>query len=319
MEFQCVKYLKGKDAKEMFSLAYLGFVPINLCLGFIWIRFGVLLYREVRKKWFSSETRGGGEIRDTCLARETEIAHMKELLNPGSISFQIFDAVHFNNAGERLDNLSGGIEAGLVFSAVISILMLLHFMKCHRENSKKYRIIDDVQKGRISRTPDNFLLLSTRLNLGKSLRYSGYQIAFSLIGFFMLSIYLSFVAIALAIIFKGPEEVLGVKIWEALKDAGVAFMQLFSILSYFFFFYNIIVGLTSCTIRILKGMLLGVIFISRIDRTSLIQGFQSWDKAFVAYVGFVTVLVAHRHPVMLVFCQLLIDRKSDQQSQEERE
>lgn len=86
MEFQCVKYLKGKDAKEMFSLAYLGFVPINLCLGFIWIRFGVLLYREVRKKWFSSETRGGGEIRDTCLARETEIAHMKELLNPGSIS-----------------------------------------------------------------------------------------------------------------------------------------------------------------------------------------------------------------------------------------
>lgn len=170
----------------------------------------------------------------------------------------------------------------------------------------------------------------------------------------MLSIYLSFVAIALAIIFKGPEEVLGVKIWEALKDAGVAFIptlalviflllfqlflarfvfcdstypnitvtidnrQLFSILSYFFFFYNIIVGLTSCTIRILKGMLLGVIFISRIDRTSLIQGFQSWDKAFVAYVGFVTVLVAHRHPVMLVFCQLLIDRRKGHQPLQER-
>ncbi|XP_022805930.1 stimulated by retinoic acid gene 6 protein-like [Stylophora pistillata] len=246
----------------------------------------------------------------------------------------------------RWDVFYGGIEAGLVLSAVISILMLLHFMKCHREH------VLQCYRGQTTFSQDVFLVPSALV--GKSLRYSGYQIAFSLIGFFMLSIYLSFVAIALAIIFKGPEEVLGVKIWEALKDAGVAFIptlalviflllfqlflarfvfcdstypnitvtidnrQLFSILSYFFFFYNIIVGLTSCTIRILKGMLLGVIFISRIDRTSLIQGFQSWDKAFVAYVGFVTVLVAHRHPVMLVFCQLLIDRKSDQQSQEER-
>ena len=31
--------------------------------------------------------------------------------------------------------------------------------------------------------------------------------------------------------------------------------------------------------------------------------------AFVAYLGFINVLVAHSHPVMLVFCQLLIKRK----------
>ena len=49
-------------------------------------------------------------------------------------------------------------------------------------------------------------------------------------------------------------------------------------MSYFFFFYNIILGLFSAFMRILKGMLLGVIFISRIDRTSLMQGFQAWDK-----------------------------------------
>ncbi|XP_066022610.1 stimulated by retinoic acid gene 6 protein-like [Pocillopora verrucosa] len=94
--------------------------------------------------------------------------------------------------------------------------------------------------------------------------------------------------------------------------------RLFSIMSYFFFFYNIIPGLLSSSMRILKGMLLGVIFISRIDRTSLVQGFQAWDKAFVAYLGFVTVLVAHRQPVMLVFCQLLIDRQKDHQLLEER-
>ena len=36
-----------------------------------------------------------------------------------------------------------------------------------------------------------------------------------------------------------------------------------------FFFYNIILGFFSGFMRILKGMILGVIFISRIDRTSL--------------------------------------------------
>ena len=59
---------------------------------------------------------------------------------------------------------------------------------------------------------------------------------------------------------------------------SLSFRRLFSIMSYFFFFYNIILGLFSGFMRILKGMLLGVIFISRIDRTSLMQGFQAWDK-----------------------------------------
>ena len=50
-------FTKGEYQKELFYLAYLGSVPINLCLAFIWMRFGILLYREVRKKWFPSERR----------------------------------------------------------------------------------------------------------------------------------------------------------------------------------------------------------------------------------------------------------------------
>ncbi|CAH3169467.1 unnamed protein product, partial [Pocillopora meandrina] len=91
------------------------------------------------------------------------------------------------------------------------------------------------------------------------------------------------------------------------------FIRFYSIMSYFFFFYNILLGLFSCIMRILKGMILGVIFISRIDRTSLMQGFQTWDKAFVAYLGFIHILVAHNHPVMLMFCQLLINSNKDRQ------
>ena len=40
------------------------------------------------------------------------------------------------------------------------------------------------------------------------------------------------------------------------------------------------------------------------------HGFLS-PSAFVAYLGFVNVLVAHSHPVMLMFCQLLINRNKD--------
>ena len=39
---------------------------------------------------------GGDEIRGTRLARETEIAHMTELLDPGSISLAV-----------KIDNLAG--------------------------------------------------------------------------------------------------------------------------------------------------------------------------------------------------------------------
>ena len=42
----------------------------------------------------------------------------------------------------------------------------------------------------------------------------------------------------------------------------------------------------------------------------------SFLSAFVAYLGFLNVLVAHSHPVMLVFCHLLINRNSDRELKE---
>ncbi|XP_027036104.1 uncharacterized protein LOC113664671 isoform X2 [Pocillopora damicornis] len=127
-------------------------------------------------------SKGGEEICDTRLARETEIAHMRELLYPGSISgnmvglnwfsrllllfykprkdfkfstqfisttlvsalmiLQVFMAVlspmdvirrvyieKYKTHGDTssanfVDVLFGGIEAGLVLSRVISLLML---------------------------------------------------------------------------------------------------------------------------------------------------------------------------------------------------
>ena len=62
---------KGEYQRELFYLTYLGSVPINVCLAFIWMRFGILLYREVRKKWFPSERR----VSNLWGTRHTAVQH----------------------------------------------------------------------------------------------------------------------------------------------------------------------------------------------------------------------------------------------------
>ena len=53
--------------------------------------------------------------------------------------------------------------------------------------------------------------------------------------------------------------------------------RLFSITSYFFFIFNILVGLFSGFLRITLAIVLGVVFLARIDRSTLTQGFQRLD------------------------------------------
>ncbi|KAK2556387.1 Stimulated by retinoic acid gene 6 protein-like, partial [Acropora cervicornis] len=197
------------------------------------------------------------------------------------------------------------------------------------------------------RTLHQDVLVSPRALVGKSLRFSGYQIAHSILGFLCLLVPIvvtAFIAgwvsafsynpliqqmlkwleeVALGFL---PTVVLSFLLWlfqlflaffvfcdRDLPDITITVdnRQLFSIASYFFFFFNIILGFLAGLFRILKGLLLGVIFMARIDQPVLMQGYQTWDKAFVAYLGFLNVLVAHSHPVMLVFCHLLINRNSD--------
>jgi hypothetical protein len=43
------------------------------------------------------------------------------------------------------------------------------------------------------------------------------------------------------------------------------------------FFYYILLGLFHCLVRIGKGIVLGVIYLARIDRSGLVQGYEHWD------------------------------------------
>ena len=61
-------------------------------------------------------------------------------------------------------------------------------------------------------------------------------------------------------------------------------------MSYLLFFFNILVGLFSGFFRIILGMVLGVVFLARIDRSTLMQGFQRFDEGMSKSLKGKTVL-----------------------------
>jgi len=242
----------------------------------------------------------------------------------------------------------GSFYGAVVVSGLISFMVMLHFMKVHRDHV--------LQLCRGQRGFMQSVCLSPTSSVKASLSFTGFQIAYALWGFIVWSclFFCLFFVPAILVAYKDSifvKPVLG-KVSSAAKASipsavfsvlcGVfqsIFLfrwtfrdrdfpdftvtidnrRMFSIISYVFVFLNVIVGLFSCLLRLIKGMILGLLYLPRLDRSCLMQGFQKWDKGFVAYLGFVTVLVAHRHPVMLVFCQLLIDRNKSQQADKETE
>ncbi|CAH3157447.1 unnamed protein product [Pocillopora meandrina] len=232
----------------------------------------------------------------------------------------------------------GCLYGSYIFAALIYVITTLHFMKCHRDHILQLYRGDRRLMRNVCLSPASFV--------GRSLSYIGYQVAYAVIGFVVLS-NLVFILILIPSIFKEirdlilfaakgfvPSIVLAVilRVFQRVFLSRYVFRdreypnfsvvidnrRLFSITSYAFVFLNAIVGFLSGLLRIAKAMILGLFFFSRLDRTVLMPGFQSWDKGFVAYLGFLHVLVAHRHPVVLMFCQLLIESNKATTSKEKQ-
>lgn len=53
--------------------------------------------------------------------------------------------------------------------------------------------------------------------------------------------------------------------------------RFYHIVSFYLFFFNVILGLFSCLRRILLSLVFGLILISRLDRCLLMRGFERFD------------------------------------------
>ena len=55
------------------------------------------------------------------------------------------------------------------------------------------------------------------------------------------------------------------------------FRKAFHNFNYFFFFYNVVMGLSNCILRLLTSCVVGTWLVSRIDRTIMPKGYESMD------------------------------------------
>ncbi|XP_061196647.1 stimulated by retinoic acid gene 6 protein-like [Saccostrea echinata] len=92
--------------------------------------------------------------------------------------------------------------------------------------------------------------------------------------------------------------------WE--KVLALDNRRVYQNLSYFLFFYYILIGLFRCLYRIVTSMCLGLFYIARMDRSLLFPGYEHRDISYMTYLGFLEVELHHCHPVVVVFCDQMI-------------
>ncbi|RXN04875.1 stimulated by retinoic acid gene 6 -like protein [Labeo rohita] len=87
----------------------------------------------------------------------------------------------------------------------------------------------------------------------------------------------------------------------------------FHCFNYFFFFYNVVMGLSNCILRIINSFVVGTWLVSRIDRTIMQRGYESSDPGYSTWIGMIFADHYHSNPVMVCFCHLLLGRMQEKQ------
>ncbi|XP_045199274.2 receptor for retinol uptake stra6-like [Mercenaria mercenaria] len=217
----------------------------------------------------------------------------------------------------------------LSLACVGGILGILHMLSSYRTN------LFDLYKGDNTHIPHRSTRSNASLLVG-SMRYAGYQVAYIGWGLVLHFIILLVIALALCVLitliingyYKWLLTVL-MNAWPAVLMTIIilmtqtllskfAFLQgrgeflainnrrvLFSF-TFFMFFYNIFVGFLSCLLRIIKSIVIGAIFLPRLDNSALPRRFQMFDPGFANYCGFIHVECAHTHPVLVMFLRILL-------------
>ncbi|XP_053533388.1 STRA6-like isoform X2 [Ictalurus punctatus] len=80
----------------------------------------------------------------------------------------------------------------------------------------------------------------------------------------------------------------------------------FNNFNYFFFFYNVIMGLSNCILRLLNSCIVGTWLVPRIDRTIMQRGYEAMDPGYRTWVGMIMADHYHCNPVLVCFCHLLL-------------
>jgi len=92
-------------------------------------------------------------------------------------------------------------------------------------------------------------------------------------------------------------------------------LRTYSLFLYFKFFYDCFTGLAFCLVRMFNSILIGVLFMPRVDYSFMGRGLERMDPAFMSYIGYLHWESHHTNPIAIVFCELM--RKSRKQKRKE--
>uniref|UniRef100_A0A8C2ELX2 STRA6-like n=1 Tax=Cyprinus carpio TaxID=7962 RepID=A0A8C2ELX2_CYPCA len=232
--------------------------------------------------------------------------------------------------------------ATTIFSTLTSVTYTFHVLVCYRKHLKR------LWRGQKTFLPEKFHKPSPAVSVAAITRYSGWQIAFTLWGFLIVH----FVQFLFALLFvygvvlpiqKGhflswlsTNIMLTILLVIALVVVQIILVQIFFLqdklspddkekplalnnrkafhcFNYFFFFYNVVMGLSNCILRLLSSCIVGTWLVSRIDRTIMQRGYESMDPGYSTWIGMIFADHYHSNPVMVSFCHLLLGRTLDKQ------
>ncbi|KAK2919180.1 STRA6-like [Channa argus] len=223
------------------------------------------------------------------------------------------------------------------FASLNSIAYTFHVLACYRKHLKR------LWKGQKGFLPERFHRPSSAVSVASIARYSGWQIAFTLWGYlivhfvhFLFALLLAYVLVLpvkhgmalsmltnLGIVIVTIGLVIGLVIFQVIlvqifflqdkmcpndkeKPLALNNRKAFHCFNYFFFFYNVVMGVSNCVLRLLSSIVVGTWLVSRIDRTIMQRGYENMDAGYSTWIGMIFADHYHNNPVMVCFCQLLV-------------
>jgi len=223
------------------------------------------------------------------------------------------------------------LYVAIVFSAIKTVFVFLNMLSWYRGHIMRLR------RGDRSWLPGSIRTLSASPSslVAASMKYAGFQVAYASWGYIMFAILIWIIlSIVVSMLFyplfhgqSSPLLRLLYNFWPGLLISLVVaysqrlaamfiFLQqrgkiisidnrnAFHVTSYFLFFFNIFLGLISCLLRIFKGMVVGVLFLERVQKSILPRSFEKIDPGYFAYIGYILTEHAHANPVLCVFFYL---------------
>ncbi|KAK5866186.1 hypothetical protein PBY51_020396 [Eleginops maclovinus] len=227
--------------------------------------------------------------------------------------------------------------ATTILASLNSVAYCLHVLACYRKHLKR------LWKGQKGFLPEKFHNPSSAVSVASIARYSGWQIAFTLWGYlivhfvhFLFALLLVYGLIlpimhgrALSMLHNLGLIVLTMSLVIALVILQIVLVQIFFLqdkmsptdkqkplainnrkafhcFNYFFFFYNVVMGIGNCIMRLLNSIVVGTWLVSRLDRTIMQRGYETMDPGYATWIGMIFADHHHNNPVMVCFCQLLV-------------